>query len=106
MIKRGRVGGGMRSHFMICAIFTLSGTVALNGYQYVGRMPPISASLPVQKYAAVLMPARSAVTQIGSPPNHDPSLADVRKNIAPRTGSKNELTTIPCCPGVRPVAIE
>src|SRR5215831_19965339 len=104
MIKRGRVGGGMRSHFMICAIFTLSGTVALNGYQYDGRMPPISASLPVQKYAAVLIPARSAVTQIGSPPNHEPSPAEVRRNASPRFGSKNELTTIPCSPGVSPVA--
>src|SRR5215471_12653387 len=106
MIKRGRLAVGMRSHFMICAIFTLSGTVALNGYQYDGRMPPISASLPVQKYAAVLMPARSAVTQIGSPPNHEPSPAEVRRNMARRAGSKNELTTMPCCPGVRPVTIE
>ena len=83
-----------------------SGTVASKGCQNVGRTSPISASLPVQKYAALRRPARCAVAQIGSPPNHLPSDAEVRRKVSLRTGSKNELIAMPCWPGVRPVAME
>ena len=97
----GRSAAGSASHARALATRSSVGSFLSYGIQYVGRMPPIAASLPGQNIVAARRPWRIAVTHTGSPPHQRGSLA-VSADMVNRSGidrSRIELPTTPWCSG-------